>query len=56
MQRSRNSRRFDSAPTPRCFLQILMPFIIFGGLLINLSEIPVYFVWYSIFSFIQYGA
>ncbi|CAM9147551.1 unnamed protein product [Ectocarpus fasciculatus] len=34
---------------------ILMPFIIFGGLLINLSEIPVYFVWYSIFSFIQYG-
>lgn len=35
--------------------QILMPLIIFGGLFINLSDIPTYFVWYSIFSFIQYG-
>lgn len=32
-----------------------MPFVIFGGLLINLSQIPAYFVWYSIFSFVQYG-
>ncbi|CAM9650413.1 unnamed protein product [Scytosiphon promiscuus] len=34
---------------------ILMPLIIFGGLLINLSDIPNYFLWYSILSFIQYG-
>ncbi|CAN0433874.1 unnamed protein product [Ascophyllum nodosum] len=34
---------------------ILMPFIIFGGLLINLEEIPDYFVWFSVFSFVQYG-
>lgn len=32
-----------------------MPFVIFGGLLINLSQIPAYFVWYSVFSFVQYG-
>lgn len=38
-----------------CLWQILMPFVIFGGLLINLNEIPAYFVWYSIFSFVQYG-
>lgn len=35
--------------------QILMPFIIFGGLLINIEEIPPYFVWLSVFSFVQYG-
>ncbi|CAN0037303.1 unnamed protein product, partial [Laminaria digitata] len=34
---------------------ILMPFVIFGGLLINLDEIPGYFIWFSVFSFVQYG-
>lgn len=32
-----------------------MPFVIFGGLLINIDEIPDYFEWMSIFSFVQYG-
>lgn len=32
-----------------------MPFIIFGGLLMNVDEIPDYFVWFSVFSFVQYG-
>lgn len=32
-----------------------MPFVIFGGLLINLDEIPGYFIWFSVFSFVQYG-
>lgn len=32
-----------------------MPLIIFGGLFINLKEIPAYFLWYSVFSFVQYG-
>ncbi|CAN0052455.1 unnamed protein product, partial [Sphacelaria rigidula] len=36
-------------------MQILMPFIIFGGLLINIEEIPAYFLWLSVFSFVQYG-
>ncbi|CAN0340858.1 unnamed protein product, partial [Hapterophycus canaliculatus] len=40
-----------------CFLsaKILMPLVIFGGLLINLSDIPTYLAWFSVFSFIQYG-
>lgn len=36
-------------------LQVLLPLIIFGGLFINLDEIPAYFLWYSVFSFVQYG-
>jgi ATP-binding cassette, subfamily G (WHITE), eye pigment precursor transporter len=34
---------------------VLMPIIIFGGLLINIDSIPDYFKWLSVFSFIQYG-
>ncbi|CAM9798121.1 unnamed protein product [Pylaiella littoralis] len=36
-------------------LMVLLPLIIFGGLFINLDEIPAYFLWYSVFSFVQYG-
>ncbi|CAM9300215.1 unnamed protein product [Chrysoparadoxa australica] len=34
---------------------ILMPLVIFGGLLVNVNAIPAYFVWLSVFSFVQYG-
>jgi hypothetical protein len=34
---------------------LLMPLIIFGGLLINIDDIPVYFRWLSVFSFCYYA-
>jgi ABC-type multidrug transport system permease subunit len=34
---------------------LLIPAIIFGGLFINVDEIPPYFYWLSYISFIQYG-
>ncbi|KAG5178542.1 ABC transmembrane transporter [Tribonema minus] len=34
---------------------VLMPLIIFAGLLINVDSIPAYFLWLSVFSFVQYG-
>ena len=33
----------------------LIPMILFGGLFINVDDIPKYFYWLSYLSFIQYG-
>jgi ATP-binding cassette, subfamily G (WHITE), eye pigment precursor transporter len=34
---------------------VLLPFMIFGGFLINVNDIPKYFYWLSYISFFKYG-
>ena len=36
-------------------MPILLPFLLFGGLFINVDSIPVYFYWLSYISFFKYG-
>lgn len=36
-------------------LLVLMPLIVLGAMLINVSQIPAYFLWLSSFSFLQYA-
>ena len=36
-------------------MPIILPFILFGGLFINISSIPKYFYWLSYLSFAKYG-
>jgi ATP-binding cassette, subfamily G (WHITE), eye pigment precursor transporter len=47
------ARRVDIAPI--IGVVIILPFMLFGGLLINSDDAPVYFVWVQYISPIKYG-